>query len=65
MIEVTEVTLSAIIEMVTSVVTGAVGWMTTLLGAITSSPVLSIFCIAVPLLSVGVITLRSLMGTRG
>lgn len=65
MIKVTEVTLAAIIEMVSTIVTGAVGWMSTLLGAITASPVLSIFCIGVPLLSIGVITLRSLMGTRG
>ena len=61
----TEVTIASIIEMVSSVVTGAVSWMLTLLDAITGSSVLSIFCIAVPLLSVGVITLRSVMGTRG
>lgn len=61
----TEVTLATIITMVGDIVTGAVDWMSTFLGAITASPVLMIFCVGVPLLSIGVITLRSLMGTRG
>lgn len=61
----TEVTLATIISMVGEIVTGAVGWMSTFLAAITASPVLLIFCVGVPLLSIGVITLRSLMGTRG
>lgn len=61
----TEVTIANIIETVSTLVTGAIGWMTDFLGAITSSPVLTIFCIAVPLVGLGVGLLGRLLGTRG
>ncbi len=64
MISVETVTVAAIIEVVSTLVTGAISWMTDFLGAITGSPVLTLFCIAVPLVGLGVGLLKRLLGAR-
>lgn len=46
--------LTEIISSVTSVVTAAVGWMGQVFEEITAQPVLLLFCVAVPLVGLGV-----------
>lgn len=65
MISVTEVTVTAILELVSQLVTSAIAWMADFLAAITASPVLTIFVIAVPLVGLGVGILKRLIGVRG
>lgn len=65
MISVTEVTVAGILEIVSTLVTSSISWMGDFLAAITASPVLTIFCIAVPLVGLGVGILKRLLGTRG
>lgn len=65
MISVTEVTVAAILEIVSTLVTSAIAWMADFLSAITASPVLTIFVIAVPLVGLGVGILKRLIGVRG
>ena len=60
-----EVTMASIIESVSTLVTASIGWMGDFLTEITSSPVLTIFCIAVPLVGLGVGLLKRLIGVRG
>lgn len=60
-----EVTMTSIIESVSTLVTASIGWMGDFLTEITASPVLTIFCIAVPLVGLGCGLLKRLIGVRG
>lgn len=47
-------TMATILETIGSVVTSAVGWMGTVFDEITAEPILMLFCVAVPLVGLGV-----------
>lgn len=49
---------------VTSLVTAVVGWVETYLGAITGNPVLLAFCVALPLVGLGIGVIRRLVRIR-
>ena len=48
------VTMDALITAVSSLVTAAIGWVGDFITEITSQPLLLLFCVAVPLVGLGV-----------
>lgn len=57
--------MTAIFSNIGLLVTNAVSWMGDFLGSITDNSVLTLFCIALPLVGLGVGLLRRLIHTRG
>lgn len=58
------VTMTEIISSVTEVVTAAFGWMGTALAEITSEPVLLLFCVAIPLVGLGIGLVKRLISVN-
>ena len=58
------VTIATILESVTTLVSSAVTWAGSFLSMITSNNVLLIFCVAVPLVGLGIGVIRRLTGIR-
>lgn len=58
----TEVTLAGILEQISTVVTSALGWMGDVLAEIAGNPILIIFCVALPLVGLGISFVRRLIG---
>jgi len=57
--------MTELLSAVTSVFTSAVGWVSTVATTITSTPVLLLFCVAVPLCGLGVGMFSRLLHSRG
>lgn len=56
--------MATIISNVTSLVTGAISWTTSYLTLITGNDVLVLFCIALPLVGLGIGVIRRLVRIR-
>lgn len=56
--------MTDIFSAVTSAITQVITWMGTWLNAITSQPILLFFCIALPLLTIGLTILKRLLSVR-
>lgn len=59
-----ESALSSIITAITTLVTGAINWTTSYLSLITQNDVLVLFCIALPLVGLGIGVIRRLVRIR-
>ena len=57
--------MDALLTAVTSVFTSAIGWVATVGTTITSTPVLLLFAVGVPLCGLGVGMFKRLLATRG
>lgn len=57
--------MTELLASVTSVFTAAVGWVATVASTITSTPVLLLFCVGVPLCGLGVGMFSRLLRSRG
>ncbi|MBC5738178.1 hypothetical protein [Lawsonibacter faecis] len=57
--------MDALLTAVTSVFTSAIGWVATVGTTITSTPVLLLFAVGVPLCGLGVGMFKRLLSTRG
>ncbi|MCI5704537.1 MAG: hypothetical protein MR272_04880 [Pseudoflavonifractor sp.] len=57
--------MTELLSAVTSVFTSAVGWVSTVATTITGTPVLLLFCVAVPLCGLGVGMFSRLLHSRG
>ncbi|MFR1051188.1 MAG: hypothetical protein ACLSE7_05630 [Lachnospirales bacterium] len=57
--------MTELLTAVTSVFTSAVGWVSTVATTITGTPVLLLFCVAVPLCGLGVGMFSRLLHSRG
>lgn len=56
--------MASIITAITSLVTGAISWTTSYLTLITGNDVLVLFCIALPLVGLGIGVIRRLVRIR-
>lgn len=56
--------MASIISAITSLVTGAISWTTSYLTLITGNDVLILFCIALPLVGLGLGVIRRLVRIR-
>lgn len=56
--------MASIIAAITSLVTGAISWTTSYLTLITGNDVLVLFCIALPLVGLGIGVIRRLVRIR-
>lgn len=56
--------MAAILSAVTSVVTSAISWATSYITLITGNDVLLLFCIALPLVGLGIGIIRRLVSIR-
>lgn len=56
--------MSAIWTSITEAITQVLNWVTTWLGAIVGNPVLLFFCIALPLLTIGLTVVKRLLSVR-
>lgn len=58
--------MAGLISSVTSLVTAAVGWMTSWVGAITAegNDILLLFCVAVPMVGLGIGALKRLISVN-
>ncbi len=56
--------MASIITAITSLVTGAISWTTSYLTLITGNDVLILFCIALPLVGLGIGVIRRLVRIR-
>lgn len=56
--------MATIISSITSLVTGAISWTTSYLTLITGNDVLVLFCIALPLVGLGIGVIRRLVRIR-
>lgn len=56
--------MSAVFASVTSAISQVVTWMGTWLTAITSNEILLFFCIALPLLTIGITVIKRLLSVR-
>lgn len=56
--------MSDVFSAVTSAISQVITWMGTWLTAITSNPILLFFCIALPLLTIGLTILKRLLSVR-
>lgn len=56
--------MASIISAITSLVTGAISWTTSYLTLITGNDVLVLFCIALPLVGLGIGVIRRLVRIR-
>ena len=59
------VTIASLIANAGTVFTSAIGWVGDVAETITGSPVLLLFCIAVPLCGIGVGMFKRLLSSRG
>jgi hypothetical protein len=57
--------MTELLTSVTSVFTSAIGWVATVGTTITGTPVLLLFCVAVPLCGLGVGMFKRLLSARG
>ena len=57
--------MTELLTAVTSVFTSAVGWVSTVATTITGTPVILLFCVAVPLCGLGVGMFSRLLHSRG
>lgn len=57
-------TMAAVWTALTDAVTNVITMMTTWLGAIVGNPVLLFFCIALPLLTIGITVIHRLLSVR-
>lgn len=57
--------MTELLTAVTSVFTSTVGWVSTVATTITGTPVLLLFCVAVPLCGLGVGMFSRLLHSRG
>ena len=57
--------MTELLSAVTSVFTSAVGWVSTVATTITGTPVLLLFCVAVPLCGLGVGMFSRMLHSRG
>lgn len=57
--------MTELLGSVTSVFTAAVGWVATVASTITTTPVLLLFCVGVPLCGLGVGMFSRLLHSRG
>lgn len=56
--------MSDVFSAVTSAISQVITWMGTWLTAITSNPILLFFCIALPLLTIGLTILKRMLSVR-
>lgn len=56
--------MSAVFAAVTSAVTQVITWMGTWLDAITDNDILLFFCLALPLLTIGITIIKRLLSVR-
>lgn len=59
------VTISTLLTAVGSVITAALGWVSSVAAAIVAEPVLLLFCVGVPLCGLGVGMFSRLLHSRG
>lgn len=57
--------MDALITTVTTVFTAAIGWVSTVAGTIVETPVLLLYCVAVPLVGLGIGMFKRLLSARG
>lgn len=56
--------MTAVFSAVTDAITQVITWMGTWLTAITSNPILLFFCLALPLLTIGITIIKRLLSVR-
>lgn len=57
--------MEALIASVTTVFTAAIGWVSTVADTIVDTPVLLLYCVAIPLVYLGVNMFKKLLSARG
>lgn len=57
-------TMATVFTAVTDAITQVITWMGSWLGAIVGNPILLFFCIALPLLTIGITIIKRLLSVR-
>lgn len=57
-------TMATVFTAITEAITQVVTWVGTWLGAIVGNPILLFFCIALPLLTIGITIIKRLLSVR-